>query len=113
METELADWNDQVEKLHSSYKWLLFFRVPKLRILNDLLIGYATQPSQDSDPQHLLNIVREIGFLFRNDSETRKALEPIVEVYTYHTLCTDLSLLFALLYHLCSLFLTVASCARA
>ncbi len=81
MEEELADWNDKVEELHSSYKWLLFFRVPKLRNLNEILMEYRTLSAEKAaDPQYLLKIVGEIGFLFQNNAATRTALGQIVKV---------------------------------
>lgn len=44
----LDDWNQLVETLHSEYKWLLFFRIPKLMQLckqlhSDLTLEESSQ----------------------------------------------------------------------
>ncbi len=64
-------WLTEVEGLHAKYRWLLFFRVPKLMILYELISAEVLSPS---------TIISEIGFLFQNDPLTRVKLSPLVEV---------------------------------
>ena len=97
VEEELKDWLNKVEELHSSFKWLLFFQVPKLRKLHELLLedeasclqvtSQSLRPGDvtesliilPEDP-HLLNILHEISFLFRNNALARNSLMSIVQV---------------------------------
>ncbi len=65
------EWINTMEELHSSYKWLLFFRVPKLMILCDLL---------RADKPCVSEIVQEIGFLFQRDAVSRALLQNVVRV---------------------------------
>ena len=70
-ESTLTEWINKVEELHTSYKWLLFFRVPKLMILYDLL---------RADKPCISEIVQEIGFLFKRDAASRALLQGVVMV---------------------------------
>ena len=60
-----------MEKLHSSYKWLLFFNIPKLMNMYDLLIA---------DQLNIPRIIQEICVLFRKDHATKQLLFSAVEV---------------------------------
>lgn len=67
----LQDWNAKLENLHESYKWLLFFRVPKLLVLYDCLS--VDVPLVDA-------VTTEVCFLFRRDQDTKKKLKSAVKV---------------------------------
>ena len=70
-ESILTEWMNKVEELHTSYKWLLFFRFPKLMVLYDLL---------RADKPCISEIVQEIGFLFQRDANSRALLQSVAMV---------------------------------
>ena len=65
---------NKLEEVHSSYKWLLFFRVPKLMMLYEALA--AEKPSVPA-------IIKEVGFLFKRDPDTRESLGTAITVNFY------------------------------
>jgi len=65
------DWVDEVEKLHNSNEWLLFFRIPKLIVL------FETLRSEECD---VARVHQEIGFLFQRDIPTRQKLHEAIKV---------------------------------
>lgn len=67
----LKKWITEVEQLHNSNKWLLFFRIPKLLLLYKVL----TYESCD-----VTRIHQEIGFLFQRDVTSRQELNRALEV---------------------------------
>ena len=70
-ETLLTDWVREVDDLHSTNEWLLFFRVPKLMNLYETL--------QQSNPP-VAAVAQEIGFLFKKDLITREVLQCSIQV---------------------------------
>ena len=68
---ELEKWIKEVEQLHNSNEWLLFFRIPKLIVLYEIL---------KSERCDTARIYQEIGFLFHRDATTRQELHKAVEV---------------------------------
>ena len=59
---ELNMWNKKVEQLHKDYKWLLFFRVPKLM--------HLSKHFEESDSEcDVDRILQEIGFLLPRNYE--------------------------------------------
>ena len=56
MESEVTSWKTKVAELHSLYNWLLYFSVPKLLLLHQLLLF----PTKEDTCE---NIVHEISFL--------------------------------------------------
>lgn len=67
----LTDWLTEVEQLHNSNKWLLFFRIPKLIMLHEALM---------SERCDVARIHQEIGLLFHRDETTRQKLHEALEV---------------------------------
>lgn len=67
----LKTWISEVEQLHNSNKWLLFFRIPKLLLLYKVL----TYESCD-----VTRIHQEIGFLFQRDVTSRQELNKALQV---------------------------------
>ena len=67
----LAKWISEVEQLHNSNKWLLFFRIPKLLMLYKVLT---------SESCNVTTIHQEIGFLFQRDVTSRQELNKALEV---------------------------------
>ena len=80
-EAVLREWVNKLEKVHSTYKWLLFFRVPKLMMLYEALA--AEEPS-------IPTIINEVGFLFKRDPDTRELLSTAIEVNFYYVTLCDL-----------------------
>lgn len=76
-ETEaiLTTWTHEVANLRRDYSWLLFFSVPKLLRLYQLL-----SEEQDDMDVHLKRIVHEISFLCVNNVDTRKRMNVKVQV---------------------------------
>ena len=70
-EGSFRNWVGEVEQLHNSNEWLLFFRIPKLTVL------YETLTSEKCD---VAMIQQEIGFLFQRDVATRQKLHAAIEV---------------------------------
>ncbi len=70
-ETKLTRWLKEIDELHDKYRWLLFFRVPKMMILHRLIIA---------EDCCLRKIVSEVGFLFQSDSRTWEKLTEIARV---------------------------------
>ena len=62
VEMELNMWNKKVEQLHKEYKWLLFFRIPKLIHLSKHFEGSDSEYNVD-------RILQEIGFLLQRNCE--------------------------------------------
>ncbi len=73
-EAVLEEWVDKLEEVHSHYKWLLFFRAPKLMMLYETLV--AEKPS-------IPTIINEVGFLLKRDPDTRELLSTAIEVSFY------------------------------
>lgn len=67
----LKMWITEVEQLHNSNKWLLFFRIPKLTVL------YKVLTSESCD---ITRIHQEIGFLFQRDVNSRQELNKALQV---------------------------------
>ena len=63
-----------MEKVHEDNKWLLFFGVPKLMILNDALSAY---------PPCISTIIQEISFLCKRNVSYRGKIEEAVKVTSY------------------------------
>lgn len=68
---EVGKWKEQIENAYNSNKWLLFFQVPKLRVLYDTLT--AKKPSVST-------IIQEIGFLFQRNAHTNEDFKSVVKV---------------------------------
>ena len=75
MEDELTDWKQSVTKLHSENSWLLFFRIPKLLKLYQLISGNL----EDKETK----IINEISFLCLNTVDERLKLKRKLEVGSY------------------------------
>ena len=75
MEDELTNWKQSVTKLHSENSWLLFFRIPKLLKLYQLISGNL----EDKETK----IVHEVSFLCLNTVDERMKLKRKVEVRSY------------------------------
>ena len=69
----LTNWIKEVEQLHNSNKWLLFFRIPKLIALYEILKSKRCDVSKT-------RIHQEVGFLFQRDATTRQELDKALEV---------------------------------
>ena len=67
----LTEWINEVEDLHSHYKWLLFFHIPKLINLHELLMSQNPSVS---------DISYQVSFLFKRDTDTRKQLKESIAV---------------------------------
>ena len=62
VEMQLNMWNKKVEQLHKDYKWLLFFRIPKLM--------HLSKHFEESDSECNVGcILQEIGFLLQRYCE--------------------------------------------
>ena len=68
---EVGKWMHEVEKLYIHNKWLLFFRVPKLKVLYKTLT--ADKPS-------ITTIIQEIGFLFQRNAHTSEGFQSAIKV---------------------------------
>ena len=64
-------------RLRSQYEWLLFFSVPKLLLVYQLMQGWNEEEEEEGC---LDQLVREIMFLITNDSTTRENLQENIEV---------------------------------
>jgi len=71
-------WVNEVEQLHSSYKWLLFFRIPKLIVVYEIL---------RSEKCDVARVHQEISFLFQRNATTRQKLHEVIEVSSCNNLC--------------------------
>ena len=67
----LNTWMRQVDELRNQYNWLLFFSVPKLLLLYNLM---------RVEIPNLEAIVHEISFLCSNEQDFRKSTRELVEV---------------------------------
>ena len=78
----LTAWSKQVAELHSIYDWLLFFSVPKLLLLHQLLIeGEKAGPlAEEERARWQAEVVREVSFLCENTSDAREQLMKRVKV---------------------------------
>ena len=65
----LADWEEQMTQLHIQYEQLLFFSIPKLLHLYELMM------SKEID-----DVAKEVGFLFQNKPDVQQKLRETVEV---------------------------------
>ena len=76
-ETEviLTTWTHEVANLRKEFRWLLFFSVPKLLRLYQLL-----SEEQENRENHLKEIVHEISFLCVNNADSRKRMNVKVQV---------------------------------
>ena len=86
-EATLESWRNHVTELRSQYNWLLFFSIPKILRLYDLL-------STGDDPEVLDKIVDEISILGHNDQPTRHRLKESVQVTIDIMQCLDSSYLY-------------------
>lgn len=77
MKTEqtLESWRNCVAELYCQYDWLLFFSIPKVLYLYNLLTSKEPICENQID-----KIVHEISFLSENDRSTRKELQSNVQV---------------------------------
>lgn len=71
IEATLQEWTEKVVALRQRYTWLLFFSVPKLLRLYNLLID---------DTANIAAIVHSISFLFENAAAVRKRMGPVIQV---------------------------------
>ena len=62
----LNDWNRTVQTLHAEYKWLLFFRIPKLM----QLCKYLPSESTIVDSNSIYGIYQEVQFLLQRTGES-------------------------------------------
>ena len=69
----LTTWVHRVDELRNQYKWLLFFSIPKMLLLHNLL--------RAKDP-NLKAIVHEISFLCCNDQAVWESVQVAVKVST-------------------------------
>lgn len=60
--------------MHNSYDKLLFFSVPKVLSLYDILTGGGFSADE---------MIQEIGFLFENDPQAIVKLKAVVKVSSY------------------------------
>lgn len=67
----LKTWMQRVDELRNQYNWLLFFSVPKLLLLYNLM---------RAEIRNLEAIVHEISFLCSNEQGSRKSTRELVEV---------------------------------
>ena len=83
-ETEivLTTWTHEVEQLRKEFSWLLFFSVPKLLRLYQLL-----NEEQENVEVHLKQIVHEISFLCVNSVEARRRMNVKVQVCVCVCVC--------------------------
>ena len=75
VEKQVMDWSKKVTTLRSKYSWLLFFSVPKLLLLYQMVKEANLEFDSDID-----NVIREVAFLFENKKNVRSTLRPIVKV---------------------------------
>ena len=75
VEKQVMDWSKKVTTLRSKYSWLLFFSVPKLLLLYQMV--KEANLDLDSDIE---NVMGEVAFLFENGKNVRSILRPIVKV---------------------------------
>lgn len=77
----LNDWNTTVHTLHSNYKWLLFFRIPKLMQLCKYL---DSSFKLDTTLEH--GIYQEIQFLLqrKDNSDQKNRLKSIHVIHAYY-----------------------------
>ena len=73
---QLTSWTQTVTRLRSQYEWLLFFSVPKLLLVYQLMQGW----NEEEEEGCLDQLVREIMFLITNDPLTRDTLRKNIEV---------------------------------
>ena len=81
----LNEWNKTVHTLHSNYKWLLFFRIPKLM----QLCKYLDSSSKvDATLGH--GIYQEIQFLLqrKDNSDQKNRLKSIHVIHAYYLTLT-------------------------
>ena len=78
MGCQLTSWTQTVTRLRSQYEWLLFFSVPKLLLVYQLMQGWNEE--EEEEEGCLDQLVREIMFLITNDSTTRENLRENIEV---------------------------------
>ena len=77
MRSLLLTWEHQVAQLRKKYNQLLFFSVPKLLILYDLLISCEKSTER---------IAKEVEFIFRNAPEVQLRLKDAIKASeTYPT----------------------------
>lgn len=73
---QVTSWTQTVTRLRSQYEWLLFFSVPKLLLMYQLMQEWSEGKKEGCLDQ----LVREIMFLVTNDSLTRETLCQNIEV---------------------------------
>ena len=76
MTHELTLWTKTVTDLRNQYEWLLFFSVPKLLLVYQLIQGWNEEEREGCLDQ----LVREISFLINNEAMTRETLRKKIEV---------------------------------
>lgn len=74
-EKELQKWSTKFAELCNEYAWLLFFSVPKLLRLYNVIVEY-----EDTD-EYADKIVNEVNFLCLNNFESSTQLKLQVKVY--------------------------------
>ena len=79
-EAVVKDWKTRVQDLRCQYKWLLFFSIPKILRLFELLSPRNLETDCCIKVEKILN---EVCFLFRNDQKARNALKISIEVGFY------------------------------
>lgn len=73
----LSKWEQEVAQLRNEYEQLLYFSIPKLLHLYELIT--AQDPSATK-------IVQEVSFMFQNEVSMRHRLKDVVKVCTGHWL---------------------------
>jgi len=73
-EVTLESWRKRVSELRSQYDWLLFFSIPKILNLYNLMSSGEDKMDQ---------IVAEVSFLCRNNQASRDTKRLAVKVHIY------------------------------
>ena len=73
MNALLDEWELQIVQLRAHYEQLLFFSIPKLLNLYNLMTSKESQFD---------GVAKEVGFLFQNKPDVQLKLRETVKVYT-------------------------------
>ena len=75
-------WTKTVKRLRAHYEWLLFFSVPKLLHVYQLIQGWCKEEEEEEEEEEgfVDLLVKEIMFLIPNDTEARGNFRENIEV---------------------------------
>ena len=79
MQAEVEEWKQNMLQLQAHFPWLLYFSVPKILLLHQLLSHHQID---------LDKIIHEVSFLIINQPQQRSRLQDIIMVSIVHWVFT-------------------------